>query len=144
MDHRPQQESMAIHASQSMMADQALLFEAGTGVGKSLAYLIPGIIHAVANQRKMIVSSHTIALQEQIIRKDLLHCRRLFSETEALSPYASFQAALLKGKANYLCSFRLNRALTDKQGLFSSQTSEELERFSPMGPGETKRNLSGS
>jgi ATP-dependent DNA helicase DinG len=129
MDHRPQQESMAIHTSQSMMADQALLFEAGTGVGKSLAYLIPGIIHAVANQRKMIVSSHTIALQEQIVRKDLLHCRRLFSETEVLTPYASFQAALLKGKANYLCNFRLNRALTDKQGLFSSQSSEELERL---------------
>src|SRR3954471_9351294 len=71
LDHRPQQEQMS-HAVASALADDSpLLFEAGTGVGKSPAYLIPGIIHAVDLTRHLIVSTHTISLQEQLETSDL-------------------------------------------------------------------------
>src|SRR5688572_3127706 len=62
LEHRPQQEEMARAVATEMAADQPLLFEAGTGVGKSLAYLIPGIVQAVDQTRQLIVSTHTISL----------------------------------------------------------------------------------
>src|SRR4051812_47116995 len=74
LEHRPQQEQMARAVAAAMNADEALLFEAGTGVGKSLAYLLPGIIHAIDQSRPLIVSTHTIALQEQLELKDLPLC----------------------------------------------------------------------
>ena len=55
LEHRPQQEQMARAVAAAMTGDEVLLFEAGTGVGKSLAYLVPGIIHAMDQSRQMIV-----------------------------------------------------------------------------------------
>ena len=66
LDHRAEQAAMAVSVATSLESDHPLLFEAGTGVGKSLAYLIPGIIHSVDSERPFIISSHTISLQEQI------------------------------------------------------------------------------
>ena len=66
LEHRPEQEQMARAVVRVMQDDEPLLFEAGTGVGKSLAYLLPGIIHATDQGRQLIVSTHTISLQEQI------------------------------------------------------------------------------
>ena len=60
LEHRPQQEQMARAVAAAMRDDAPLLFEAGTGVGKSLAYLAPGIIQAVDQSRQLIVSTHTI------------------------------------------------------------------------------------
>ena len=71
LDHRAEQADMAASVATSLESDQPLLFEAGTGVGKSLAYLIPGIIHSFNSERPFIVSTHTISLQEQIREKDL-------------------------------------------------------------------------
>src|SRR5689334_7649198 len=62
LEHRPQQEQMARAVAAAVTADEPLLFEAGTGVGKSLAYLVPGIIQAVDQSRQLIVSTHTISL----------------------------------------------------------------------------------
>ena len=62
--------------------NQSLLVEAGTGVGKSLAYLIPGILHSVDSERPFIISSQTITLQEQIRSKDLKICQQLFKQEE--------------------------------------------------------------
>ena len=111
LEHRPQQEAMGRAVAGTFAADQPLLFEAGTGVGKSLAYLLPGIIHAMDLSRQMIVSTHTIALQEQLDRNDLPLCRRIFAADEALERYGSFKSAVLVGKANYLCTTRLAAAL---------------------------------
>src|SRR5262245_39804447 len=71
LEHRPEQEQMARAVASAFHDDLPLLFEAGTGVGKSLAYLVPGIIQAVDQGRQFIVSTHTISLQEQIEQKDL-------------------------------------------------------------------------
>src|SRR3954470_9561503 len=129
LDHRPQQEQMGRSVAAAMKADEPLLFEAGTGVGKSLAYLVPGIIHAVDQSRQLIVSTHTISLQEQIETKDLPICRRLFNVSSELKPYASFKSAVLVGKSNYLCTTRLGHALADRASLFADADYSELQRI---------------
>jgi ATP-dependent DNA helicase DinG len=128
LEHRPQQEQMARAAAAAMKADESLLFEAGTGTGKSLAYLLPGIIHAVDQSRQLIVSTHTIALQEQLETKDLPLCRRVFAAAPELENYGKFKSALLVGKSNYLCTTRLATALRDKHELFATPEHSELQR----------------
>ena len=135
LEHRPQQEQMARAVAAAMTGDEVLLFEAGTGVGKSLAYLVPGIIHAMDQSRQMIVSTHTISLQEQIETKDLLLCRRLFDSVAVLRPYAKFKSAVLVGKANYLCTTRLAHALQGRQELFPPGEQEELQRIAAWATG---------
>ncbi len=120
---------MARAVARALADDAPLLFEAGTGVGKSLAYLLPGIIHAVDQSRQMIVSTHTIALQEQIDTKDLPLCRRVFASTPELEKYKTFKSAVLVGKSNYLCSTRLATALRDKHELFATPEHSELQRI---------------
>jgi ATP-dependent DNA helicase DinG len=129
LEHRPQQEQMARTVAAAMQADEALLFEAGTGVGKSLAYLVPGIIHAVDCTRQLIVSTHTISLQEQLETSDLPKCRRLFKSTPELARYADFKSAVLVGKSNYLCTTRLGHALADRANLFADADYDELQRI---------------
>lgn len=129
LEHRPQQESMARAVASAFDADDPLLFEAGTGVGKSLAYLIPGLLHAVDTGRPCVVSTHTISLQEQIERQDLPRCRRLFSSDPDLAGYAGFKSAVLIGKANYLCTTRLAHALAEKATLFGDGEYAELQRI---------------
>lgn len=128
LEHRPQQEQMARAVAAAMKADEPLLFEAGTGVGKSLAYLLPGIIHAMDQSRQLIVSTHTIALQEQLETKDLLLCRRVFSTSPEMEKYTTFKSAVLVGKSNYLCTTRLANALRDKHELFTTPEHDELLR----------------
>ena len=129
LDHRPPQAQMAQAAAAAMVDDSALLFEAGTGVGKSLAYLVPGIIHAVDQSRQLIVSTHTISLQEQLEQSDLPKCRRLFQSTPALEKYATFRSTALVGKSNYLCTTRLAHALADRTTLFADADYDELQRI---------------
>ncbi len=129
LEHRPEQEQMARGVAASLTDDVPLLFEAGTGVGKSLAYLIPGIIHAVDQGRQLIVSTHTISLQEQIEQKDLPICRRLFKSDPACAAYTEFRSTVLVGKSNYLCPTRLGHALADRTTLFADADYEELQRI---------------
>lgn len=129
LEHRPQQEHMARAVADAFVSDRPLLFEAGTGVGKSLAYLLPGIIHAVDQSRQLVVSTHTIALQEQLDTKDLPLCRRVFSSDERTKKYADFKSAVLLGKGNYLCTTRLAAALKDKQELIPTDEHAELQRI---------------
>jgi ATP-dependent DNA helicase DinG len=129
LEHRPEQERMARAVAAAMVADEPLLFEAGTGVGKSLAYLVPGIIQAVDQARQLIVSTHTISLQEQLESSDLPKCRRLFQADSRLARYADFKSAVLVGKANYLCTTRLASALKEKHELFAGPEQSELQRI---------------
>ena len=129
LEHRPQQAQMARAVCKSMSKDSPLIFEAGTGVGKSLAYLIPGIIHSSESKRPCIVSSNTISLQEQIEENDLAICRRLFEAIPELEPYAEFSSVVLVGKGNYLCPTRLANATTNKTELFPNEELDELHRI---------------
>ena len=129
LDHRPGQERMASAAAAAFRDDEPLLFEAGTGIGKSLAYLVPGIIHATDCGRQLIVSTHTISLQEQVDKKDLPLCRRLFHSAPELEKYAGFVSTVLVGKSNYLCTTRLSHALAERASLFDDAGYAELQRI---------------
>lgn len=128
MEPRPQQTNMALAAARAFASDSALLFEAGTGVGKSLAYLIPGLIFSQSAKKKFVVSTLTIPLQEQIMKKDLAICRKLFSRVPALEKFADFKVVLMLGKQNYLCSTRLAQALKRHEGIFDEGDGTETAR----------------
>ncbi len=118
---RPQQEAMAMAVADTLEAGGTLLVEAGTGVGKSLAYLVPLLMHSLQVKEKVLVSTYTIALQEQLMNKDL----PLLQATLGLA----FRAVLVKGRSNYLCRRRLQRATKGQQELFSSPGRLELDRI---------------
>jgi DNA polymerase-3 subunit epsilon/ATP-dependent DNA helicase DinG len=99
-EFRPQQVEM-LHAVANAFNDGAtLLVEAGTGTGKSLAYLLPAIHWATQNNQRVVISTNTINLQDQLFLKDLPDLRKILP--------LDFKAALLKGRSNYLCRRRLD------------------------------------
>ena len=92
---RSQQVDMALNLAMAMNKGEHALAEAGTGTGKSLAYLVPALLWARLNKKRVVVSTNTINLQEQLIYKDIPMLQR--------SIPGSFKAVLVKGRANYLC-----------------------------------------
>lgn len=106
-EDRPQQSEMAVAVAQCLMDGAHLCVEAPTGVGKSFAYLIPAILLARANELPVVVSTHTIALQEQLLSRDLPVLERLLD--------VPFEAVLAKGRENYVCTHRLKNATESHQ-----------------------------
>jgi ATP-dependent DNA helicase DinG len=120
-EFRPQQQEMAVAVARALQNREHLAVEAGTGVGKSLAYLIPAILFAVAQKKKAVVSTHTINLQEQLTEKDLPMLAQILP--------GKFNFTMLKGRANYLCTRRLQKAMQQAGNLFTSSEAEELQRI---------------
>ena len=120
-EFRPQQQEMAVAVARALQNGEHLAVEAGTGVGKSLAYLIPAILFAVARKKKAVVSTHTINLQEQLTEKDLPMLAQILP--------VKFNFTMLKGRANYLCTRRLQKAMQQSGNLFTSSEAEELQRI---------------
>ncbi|MDY6915614.1 MAG: exonuclease domain-containing protein, partial [Candidatus Cloacimonadota bacterium] len=104
---RSGQMQMAEAVLGNLLNDEVLLVEAGTGVGKSLAYLIPALIHTNQNQCKVIISTNTKNLQEQLFYKDLPLVKSLLN--------LPFEAVLLKGRRNYLCLKKWNELILDPE-----------------------------
>src|SRR5664279_4223145 len=125
-EFRPQQQEMAVAVARALQNHEHLAVEAGTGVGKSLAYLVPAILFAVAQKKKAVVSTHTINLQEQLTEKDL---PMLADVLGALAVPLKFSFSMLKGRANYLCTRRLQKAMQQSGNLFTSSEAEELQRI---------------
>jgi ATP-dependent DNA helicase DinG len=125
-EFRPQQQEMAVAVARALQNREHLAVEAGTGVGKSLAYLVPAILFAVAQKKKAVVSTHTINLQEQLTEKDL---PMLADVLGALPVPVKFSFSMLKGRANYLCTRRLQKAMQQSVNLFTSSEAEELQRI---------------
>jgi ATP-dependent DNA helicase DinG len=125
-EFRPQQQEMAVAVARALQNQEHLAVEAGTGVGKSLAYLVPAILFAAAQKKKAVVSTHTINLQEQLTEKDL---PMLAGVLAALPEPVKFSYAMLKGRANYLCTRRLQKAMQQAGNLFTSSEAEELQRI---------------
>ena len=120
-EFRPEQQEMAVAVARALENRKHLVVEAGTGVGKSLAYLIPAILFALKNSRKAVVSTHTINLQEQLTQKDLPMLAQILP--------VKFNFTMLKGRGNYLCTRRLHKALQQAGNLFTSSESAELRRI---------------
>ena len=120
-EFRPQQQEMAVAVARALEEERHLVVEAGTGVGKSLAYLTPAILEAIEEHKKAIVSTHTINLQEQLLYKDIPILKKILP--------VEFEAALVKGRQNYLCPRRLERALQQANELFTGPEQKELNRL---------------
>ena len=117
--YRPQQQELAVAVAEALINASPLVAEAGTGVGKSLAYLLPAARFALETGRKGIISTHTINLQEQLVRKDIPIVRKILGD--------ELPAVLLKGRQNYLCPLRLRRAFEQAGDLFTGSENDELE-----------------
>ena len=121
-EERPQQLEMAEAVATSFSDGEHLCVEAPTGVGKSFAYLIPAILFSRLENKPVIISTNTIALQEQLIKRDIPVIRKLIN--------IPFIAALAKGRENYVCLGRLKNAAEEQQTyLPSSEMIPEVLRI---------------
>jgi ATP-dependent DNA helicase DinG len=118
-ESRPGQAKMAERVAEIIEDRRHLVVEAGTGTGKSLAYLVPAAYAAQELGKKAIISTYTIHLQEQLFGKDV-------PIVQSLVPF-EFTAALLKGRQNYLCPHRLKKAQQHQGDLFATGQAEQLK-----------------
>jgi DNA polymerase-3 subunit epsilon/ATP-dependent DNA helicase DinG len=102
-EERPQQMEMSAAVGAAMANGGHWLIEAGTGVGKSLAYLVPAALHALKNGERVVVSTNTINLQEQLFRHDIPALRRMLVRAGVIAEESELRATVLKGRSNYLC-----------------------------------------
>jgi predicted DnaQ family exonuclease/DinG family helicase len=132
-EYRPQQVAMTHAVTRALSDGQHLMVEAGTGVGKSIAYLVPAAMWSVKNNSRVVISTNTINLQDQLIHKDIPDIKSVLG--------LDIRAAILKGRSNYLCPRRfenlrrhypetaeemriLAKILVWMQGSFSGDRSE--------------------
>jgi ATP-dependent DNA helicase DinG len=120
-EYRAEQQEMAVAVATALSEERHLVVEAGTGVGKSLAYLIPAVMWALEKKKKAVISTYTINLQEQLIYKDIPIVQKVLP--------VEFEAMMWKGRANYLCPLRLDRAVANAGELFTSPEQAELTRI---------------
>ncbi len=117
---------MASAVRDAMNVGHHLLVEAGTGVGKSFAYLLPAVEYATRHKKRVVISTHTIALQEQLIDRDIPLIRAVHPE--------EFTAVLVKGRNNYLCKRRLEQARGRQLMLFDQdrqfQSLKQIDAWS--------------
>ena len=106
-EHRPEQEEMLNGVTKAMYHNQHLVVEGGTGVGKSMAYLLPSALFAISKGQRVVISTNTINLQEQLMNKDIPALTEVLEQSGLVQP-GVLKAALLKGRANYLCLRRWN------------------------------------
>jgi ATP-dependent DNA helicase DinG len=126
---RPEQLEMALAVESALTKRHHLIAEAGTGVGKSFAYLIPAILAAQADQgpgskkRRIIVSTHTISLQEQLIQHDIPFLQSVLP--------VEFSAVLVKGRGNYISLRRLEKAVqrSSQKSLFEPEGQQQLAKI---------------
>src|SRR3990172_537521 len=102
-EQRPEQQAMAEAIDKALRSKAHLIVEAGTGVGKSLAYLVPLVLWAREENSRVVVATYTKALQQQIIRKDIPFLKSVLGD---------FRVALCVGGENYLCLRRFDQLRT--------------------------------
>ena len=117
-ESRPEQQAMAAAVADAFNGSRHLVVEAGTGVGKTMAYLVPAIFWALANRIPVIISTNTKNLQSQILDKDLPRARRVFKQ--------DFSAAVIKGRGNYACLARIERLLAQREKFISEPGMAEM------------------
>jgi ATP-dependent DNA helicase DinG len=118
-EEREGQKEMITQVCKSFNENAVALIEAGTGIGKSVAYLLPSIEWAIRNRERVVISTNTINLQEQLLYKDIPDLRRALT--------FDFSYVLMKGRGNYVC---LDKLYEVQQDLFSLIDDDELEEFS--------------
>ncbi len=136
-EERNEQLAMAEAVARAASEKSHLLVEAGTGTGKSYAYLVPLILWAIENKKRVLIATNTKALQQQLVERDLPFLRDLFGRKMGLD----FKFALCLGTQNYICPRRLAKASVG--GLFATLNDvEELKELTVFaGKSKTGRNL---
>lgn len=118
-EHRPEQLAMIAKVSEAFNKKKIAVIEAGTGVGKSLAYLIPAIHWATQNKERCVVSTNTINLQEQLINKDIPFLKKALG--------IEFESVLVKGRGNYICLRKIQALESGQQELVPDENQDELK-----------------
>lgn len=118
-ESRPQQLEMAMDLAGALKRGHHVLAEAGTGLGKSIAYLVPALVWTWKHRGRVVVSTNTINLQEQLLHKDIPLLQRGMPFT--------FNAVLVKGRANYLCRRRLQDLAQRGQDLIGDEDIPRLQ-----------------
>ncbi len=114
-EYRIGQIEMLVGISETFNSDSVAIIEAGTGTGKSLAYLIPSIFWAIKNKEKIVISTNTINLQEQLIQKDIPFIKKALN--------IDFKSVLVKGRNNYVCLRKVAQLVTGEE-LFEDEILE--------------------
>ena len=121
-EYRQEQEEMAQYIQEAINEDKKIIVEAGTGTGKTLAYLIPAIKWTVVNKKKVIIATNTINLQEQLLLKDIPLAKSIIKD--------EFSYVLVKGRNNYVCKRLFNELALGKNidiETFSIEAREQIE-----------------
>ena len=134
---RPGQVRMAQAVQRAVETDEHLLVQAGTGTGKSLAYLVPAVVHAFRTGKPVIVATATLALQAQIVDRDMPRLAEALAERLGRRP----TYALVKGRRNYVCRHKIDGGFPDddEEALLDVGTvdaaAESARGSSPVGAG---------
>jgi ATP-dependent DNA helicase DinG len=121
---RQPQQKMARAVADACTMEHHLAVEAGTGTGKSFAYLVPQILSAMEKETRCVISTYTITLQEQLMNKDIPFIREVLG--------IDFKAVMVKGRSNYLCLRRLQRARMMGGDLLDTDRERQLERINAL------------
>ena len=128
-EERPEQVEMAMAVAQALLGEELLVVEAGTGTGKSLAYLIPCLLWAFDRKQPVVVSTRTLNLQQQLLEKDIPLLRQLMDQP--------FRATPARGWSNYVCLRRLESVLGSQQAspLLAEEAGSLADHLSHGAPG---------
>lgn len=118
-EYREAQKEMALTVQDSLNNKKKTIIEAGTGTGKTLAYLIPAVEWAIKNEKKVVISTNTINLQEQLMQKDIPLIKKAINK--------EFKEVLVKGRGNYLCIRKLKNINENDSQEMSSNQIKQLE-----------------
>lgn len=124
---RRQQVNMASAVATALSLKRHLVVQAGTGLGKTFGYLIPAIIHARTAKKRIVVSTKTLNLQDQIFKKDIPFLQQVFSAS------LPFVAVLAKGRSNYICRRKMEHIRTFDRGLLTQESQvKELRELQQL------------
>ncbi len=131
---RDSQLQMLTAVAEAFNHGRIAVLEAGTGTGKSFAYLVPAIQWAGQNEERVVISTATINLQQQLVEKDIPQVQKMLGSQE--------RAVLVKGRGNYLCRLRLNEAI-EEAGLFDERLEDlhALREWAESSPGGSRSEL---
>ena len=123
-EYRDEQLHMAQHIENGLNKETPVIVEAGTGTGKTLAYLIPSIEWAIKNKKRVVISTNTINLQEQLLNKDIPIAKRVIQ--------GDFKYILVKGRGNYLCNRKYNNLVLGDNSIIEDFTPSQKTQYSEI------------
>lgn len=120
-EDRPQQRQMSLAVARALNKDGIVVVEAGTGTGKSLAYLLPSVLFSMKNKDRLVISTNTINLQEQLLHKDIPALRQAMGLED-------FDVEIVKGRSNYVCRRKAGFASVEADTLLEDDFIRELKQ----------------